>query len=230
MTKRGNHGYRPENAGVARKVFPETMAALDAFLASSTAQSLVPSSSTGNKVDSFWMGSSEDEDPFGIIVCVGGCADAAGDQMVMSHGEVRNENAPSSFGATSFKHQAPHAAPADRFELRIERSRPGHNGVSMRFLDGYSPLQRSLWRYKTELGDVSYSYWCTNEPLEDGQIAAIVGAILHGRARGCQMQEIVQLADAALYDAIGHASDEGKSVSIPEHHMIAGEDYRLRLR
>jgi hypothetical protein len=223
MTKCGNPGYRPENSGVARKVFPETMTVLDAFLASPTAQSLVPSSSTGNKVDSFWMGSSEDEDPFGIIVCVGGCADAAGDQMVMSHGEVRNENAPSSFGATSFKHQAPHAAPADRFELRIERSRPGHNGVSVRFLDGYTPLQRNLWRYKTALGDVSYSYWCTNEPLEDEQIAAIVGAILHGRARGCQMQEIVQLADTALYDAIGYAFNENANASALRFRMIASQ-------
>ena len=207
MAKRGNPGYRPDNAGVARKVFPKTMTALDAFLTSPTAQSLVPSSSTGNTVDSFWVGSSENEDPFGIIVCVGGCADAAGDQMVMSHGEVGNESAPSSFGATSFKHRAPHAAPADQFELRIERSRPGHNGISMRFLEGYSPLQRKLWRYKTKLGDVSYSYWCTNEPLKDEQIAAVVAAILHGRARGCQMQEIVQLADTALYDAIGYVFD-----------------------
>lgn len=86
----------------------------------------------------------------------------------------------------------------------------------MRFLDGYSPLQRNLWRYKTELGDVSYSYWCTNEPLEDEQIAAVVGAILHGRARGCEMPEIVQLADTALYEAIGYAFDGNENVSAPK--------------
>ena len=86
----------------------------------------------------------------------------------------------------------------------------------MRFLDGYSPLQRNLWRYKTALRDVSYSYWCANEPLEDEQIAAVVEAILHGRARGCQMQEIVQLADTELYDAIGYVFDRDENVSAPK--------------